>query len=88
MWGKPMVKTTVDETGTITYNEIKGKKTSVVVKQDVYDQKRGNPEGTWYVFKITPRNVRTEFEGQKGECIWYAENLVKLMGSKNGGNVK
>ena len=66
----------MDEDGTITYNKIPGKNTTVVVQQDPLHRKQGNPEGIWYVFMMTPKKVLTEYEGSKSECIRYAERLV------------
>jgi len=71
------MKKTVDENGSITYNCIIGRKTPIVVQQDPHDRKMGNPEGVWYVFKISPRKVSTEYYGRKSECIRYAERLVE-----------
>jgi len=76
-----MKKTISDDGCSITYNCIIGKKTPIMVQQDSLDRKSGNSEGIWYVFKISPRKVSTEFYGRKSECIHYAERLVEEMES-------
>jgi hypothetical protein len=74
-----MKKTISDDGSSITYNCIIGRKTPIVVQQDPHDRKSGNREGVWYVFKISPRKVLTEFYGRKSECVHYAEQLVEDM---------
>lgn len=78
-----IMKKIVEEDGTITYTKIPGKKTSVVVQQDPLHRKQGNPEGVWYVFIITPKKVRTDFEGRKSECIKHAERIVEYFEEEN-----
>ena len=70
------MKKTVED-GTVTYTELNGRRTQVTVQQDVHDKRRGNPEGVWYVFRITATKVHTEFYGRKSECMRYAERLVE-----------
>lgn len=69
-----MKKTVAD--GTISYTDLTGRRTQVIVKQDVHDKNRGDPEGVWYVFRITAKKVHTEYYGRKSECMRYAERLV------------
>lgn len=69
------MKKTVED-GTVTYTELVGRRTQVTVQQDMHDKRNGNPEGVWYVFRITAKKVRTEFYGRKSECMRYAERLV------------
>lgn len=65
------------ENGNVSYTEMEGRRTQVTVQQDVHDKLRGNPEGVWYVFRITAKKVHTEFYGRKSECMRYAEQLVE-----------
>ena len=60
----------VNEEGSITY---KIKKTTYVIQQDKRNDK------VWYLFKITPTNVRTITEGKKTDCVHYAERILDLM---------
>lgn len=70
------MKKITDDDGTITYKAIPGRKTMVVVQQDPLHRMQGNPEGVWYVFKMTPKRVLTEYEGSKHACIKHAEQLA------------
>jgi hypothetical protein len=70
------MKKTVED-GTVTYTELEGRRSQVTVQQDAHDKKRGDPEGVWYVFRITNKKVHTEFYGRKLECMRYAERLVE-----------
>ena len=68
---KELIKKTFNEDGSIGY---KIKKTGYSVMPDKHVPTH------WYVFKITPRNARTLYEGSKDSCIKYVERLLGIKG--------